>query len=431
MKKYLHKRLNEKYYKEVLPNGLTVYFFPKPKYSSTVGYLITHFGSCDIEFVPSSCDKFYRAPLGVAHFIEHKLFELDGGTDASEVFEQLGASYNAYTTYNKTVYFFSTTSSVLECIDNLLNLVQIPYFTDESADKEKSIISQEITMYANKPGNIMFNYLTRNMYFEHPCQYEIGGTIDSIKEINAEVLYKCYRTFYHPSNMALAVVGNFDVKLISEYIAKKENELKIPFQKDIKRRIYHEKAMVSEKDTTSTFDIMMPKVGCAIKIDVSNTSSYKHYKDINLIDCFLDYYFSESSTFYKKMIKEEVIDRSFSYGCDDGDDYFYLYFIGNTNKVERFKQSLLEEFKYIRENSFPFEQFVRRKKLILSANISKYNSLEYIAETICNLFLSKIELFEGSDIKEQLSIDDMNSIRTYFKEEMVTFHTIYPLEKAK
>lgn len=431
MKKYIHRRLNERYYKEILPNGLTLYLFPKPKYTSTIGYLTIKFGSCDIEFIPSLEDNFYQAPLGVAHFLEHKLFELSDGRDAGDIFEELGANYNAYTTFDRTVYYFSTTSSIIECIDNLLTFVQTPYFTDESVDKEKSIINQEIIMHANKPSNCLFNYLARNLYFEHPCQFEIGGTSESIKKIDSNVLYTCYNTFYHPSNMALAVVGDINVEEIHAFIKQKEENFNYSAPHNIIRKEYNEKNGIVHQDTSSYFDVMMPKIGCAIKIDNDNSSKYQHYKDINLIDCFLDYYFGESSEFNRKMTKEEVIDRSFSYGHDDGDGYFYVYFTGNTRKVETFKKAILEQFKIIRENPFPQEQFIRCKKLILSGNISKYNHLEYIAETICNLYLSKIELFEGSDIKEQLTIDDMNNLRLYFKEDMVTFHTIYPLNKKR
>lgn len=430
MKKYVHKRLNERYFKEILPNGLTVYLFPKPKYTSTVGYLITKFGSCDTEFIPSSENNFCQVPNGVAHFLEHKLFESPDGIDAGDVFEQLGASYNAYTTYDRTIYYFSTTSSVQECIDNLLNLAQTPYFTDESTEKEKAIIAQEIAMYANKPGNVMFNQLASNLYFEHPCKFEIGGTPESITQINANILYKCYNTFYHPSNMALAIVGNINVDEIVSFIRTKEEKLTIPRNKGIVRKLYQEPSKVVAKETTSSFDIMMPKVGCAIKVDMTKATNIRHYKDINLIDCFLDYYFGESSSFYQKMLKEEVIDRSFSYGSDDSEDYFYLYFIGNTNKVEEFKKGMLEQIEIIKKSPFPIDEFNRRKKLILSANVSKYNVLEYIAETICNLYISQIELFEGSNIKEELSLDDINNLRDYFEKDMTTFHIMYPLKKG-
>ncbi|MGM9899299.1 MAG: EF-P 5-aminopentanol modification-associated protein YfmH [Bacilli bacterium] len=429
MKKYYHKRLNERYYIEVLENGLTLYLFPKPKYTTTIGYFITKFGSCDIEFVPSDKQEFYKAPRGVAHFLEHKLFESSDDLDPCEVFEQLGATYNAFTSLDRTVYYFSTTSKVKECIDNLLNLVQHAHFTESSVNKEKSIIMQEIHMHANNSTNEVYNCLTRNMYFSHPCQYEIGGTNESVNAITADDLYTCYNTFYHPSNMALIIVGNIDIDEIHQFVVQKEAKLNIQPQKKIIRKEYHEECKIVNKDTSSNFNVVTPKVGCGIKIDMNNVNKIQHYKDINLINRFLDYYFDETSSFYKRMEQEEILDQSFTYGFDDGEDYFYLYFIANTNKVEAFKENLIKEFKAIREDTFPVEHFIRQKKLILHANISKYNNIEYIGTTLCNMFINKMELFEGSDIKENLNIEDMRHLSSYIKEDMVTFHTLYPINK--
>ena len=162
---------------------------------------------------------------------------------------------------------------------------------------------------------------------------------------------------------------------------------------------------------------------------MNNVNKIQHYKDINLINRFLDYYFDETSSFYKRMEQEEILDQSFTYGFDDGEDYFYLYFIANTNKVEAFKENLIKEFKAIREDTFPVEHFIRQKKLILHANISKYNNIEYIGTTLCNMFINKMELFEGSDIKENLNVEDMRHLSSYIKEDMVTFHTLYPINK--
>src|SRR5690606_10229237 len=184
---------------------------PKKSYNKTYALFATKYGSIDNRFVPYVKEEYEIMPLGITHFLEHKLFETKEGIDAANILTNLGAQANAYTNYTTTAYLFSTTDKVFEALNVLLDFVQEPYFTDENVAREQGIIEQELKMYLDIPSEQLRLGLLKNMFKEHYINQDIGGTVESIKEITKEKLYTVYETFYHPSNMVLVVVGNFDV----------------------------------------------------------------------------------------------------------------------------------------------------------------------------------------------------------------------------
>ena len=195
----------------------------------TYGLFVTNYGSLDNEFIPLDGQEFKKVPAGIAHFLEHKVFKLEGDKDASNLFAQLGADANAYTSFTETAYLFSTTSNVLEATKLLLDFVQNPHFTEESVEAEVGIIEQELKMYMDQPGSALMQGGLQMMYKENTIRNDIGGTLQSIKEITYQDLLTCYQTFYHPGNMIFVLVGNFDVdaalKTISENQAAKPSRL--------------------------------------------------------------------------------------------------------------------------------------------------------------------------------------------------------------
>ena len=199
--------LNEKYYKINHPSGLTVYVLPKENYSSAYAVFGTKYGSIDTRFKRSDSDKWTEVPEGIAHFLEHKLFESED-LDAFERYAKTGASANAYTSFDKTCYLFQCSSNFKENLKILLDFVQNPYFTPQTVQKEQGIIGQEITMYYDVPGWMSTFNLLRCLYKNHPVRIDIAGTVDSIAQITDKLLYDCYNTFYNLHNMALVVVGN-------------------------------------------------------------------------------------------------------------------------------------------------------------------------------------------------------------------------------
>ncbi|MFZ2558160.1 MAG: pitrilysin family protein, partial [Lactococcus raffinolactis] len=221
IKKY--PQVGETLYKEVLDNGLLVYYLPKPEFNKTYGLFTTNFGSLDTRFVPRGGSDMQTFPEGIAHFLEHKLFEKKDG-DAMNFFGTLGANSNAFTSFTRTSYLFSTMENVEPNVELLLDFVQEPYFTQASVEKEQGIITQEIQMYQDDADFRLFFGLLQNLYPESPLAADIAGTPKSIRRISAEDLYENYRTFYHPGNMTLFLTGPFEVSEMSDLVAKNQAE---------------------------------------------------------------------------------------------------------------------------------------------------------------------------------------------------------------
>ena len=205
-----YEQLNEKVYSEILPNGLRVIVIPKPGFNKTFVCFAAKYGALVNRFVPRDGSDYVEMPLGIAHFLEHKMFDLPSGDDASTLFARYGLDSNAMTNYTMTAYLFSGAANITDGINLLLDFVQDPYFTDESVKKEQGIIVQELKMYLDDPNDALHLGLMQNLFHQYPLRYDVGGTVDSIMEITKEHLYKCYRTFYHPANMDLIVVGDPD-----------------------------------------------------------------------------------------------------------------------------------------------------------------------------------------------------------------------------
>ena len=224
---YISKDLDEQTYKRVLKNGLEVYICLKKGFKKKIGMFGTKYGSVINDFVDVNTNERIKVPDGIAHYLEHKLFEQEGA-NALDLFSKIGVSSNAYTTFDHTVYFFETIDKFKEGLELLIKLVKTPYFTDENVEKERGIIAQEINMYEDDPGfKVYFNAL-RAMYNENPVRIDIAGTVESISHITKEYLYTCYNTFYSPENMFIVIVGDVDVE---ETISQIEDNLRI-YEKD-------------------------------------------------------------------------------------------------------------------------------------------------------------------------------------------------------
>ncbi|MGL5693156.1 MAG: EF-P 5-aminopentanol modification-associated protein YfmH, partial [Peptostreptococcaceae bacterium] len=257
--------LKEQIYYEKLENGLDVYFMPKKGFTKKYAVLATKYGSNELEFVPIGEDKKIKVNEGIAHFLEHKMFEQPNGGNAFDEFSKYGASANAFTNFTMTAYLFSCTENFYECLAHLIDYVQTPYFTDENVEKEKGIIEQEIKMYNDDPDwNVYFNTL-KALYVNYPVRIDIAGTVDSIYKINREELYKCYNTFYNPGNMTLFVVGDLDENKVMEVVKennhndveKLEHKIEVSYPKEPKN--------VKEKEVVAKFPISMPMFNIAFK----------------------------------------------------------------------------------------------------------------------------------------------------------------------
>src|SRR3954453_11844038 len=241
MEKIEFNQIQEEIYHEKLENGLEVFILPKKGFNKTYATFTTKYGSIDNHFMPLEKSEFLKVPDGIAHFLEHKLFEKEDG-DVFQQFSKQGASANAFTSFTRTAYLFSSTSNVELNLDTLMDFVQEPYFSEKTVEKEKGIIGQEITMYDDNPDWRLYFGLIQNLYQNHPVKIDIAGTIESISHINKDLLYECYNTFYHPSNMLLFIVGPVDPNQFMDQVRENQSKKVYKDMPEIKRNFEDEPA---------------------------------------------------------------------------------------------------------------------------------------------------------------------------------------------
>ncbi|KAF6512249.1 peptidase M16 family [Geobacillus stearothermophilus] len=246
MEKRVYETLREELFYEKMDNGLDVYILPKKGFNKTYAVFTTNYGSVDNQFVPLGKTEMKRVPDGIAHFLEHKLFEKEDG-DVFQQFSKQGASANAFTTFTRTAYLFSSTDNVEKNLETLIDFVQSPYFSNKTVEKEKGIIGQEIRMYDDNPDWRVYFGAIESMYHNHPVKIDIAGTVESIAQITKELLYECYETFYHPSNMLLFVVGPVDEQKIMQQIRDNQAKKSFPQAPEVKRFAYEEPSAVAER----------------------------------------------------------------------------------------------------------------------------------------------------------------------------------------
>ena len=255
-------------YEETLENGLRIFLVPKEDSESIYATFTTDFGGYHTEFIPNGKSDFIKVPDGIAHFLEHKMFDLENGMDVMTSFSKNGVSANASTSYFKTTYLFDGSSHFEENLNLLLDYVQSPYFTDESVEKEKPIIEQEIDMSADNPYSIGFKTLMNNIFINDASKVPVIGTKESINKITKEDLYMCYNTFYHPKNMFLVITGNIDpVKTISIIHKNQEKKKFNTYQKPVLKSVV-EPIEVAKKEEEIKMNITVPKITLCYKFDL-------------------------------------------------------------------------------------------------------------------------------------------------------------------
>lgn len=426
MKKVENKTINETYYVETLDNGLKVILYPKNDFYRTYAIFATKYGAQDIEFTPLNSETFMKTPEGIAHFLEHKLFENEDGTDASTLFAKNGADVNAFTTVNETAYLFSATSNIEENIELLLDFVQEPCFKKESIERERGIIEQELLMYLDQPQSVQYYGILKGMYKENSVRNEIGGTPESIKEIDDELLYTCYNTFYHPSNMQLVVVGKFDLEKTMNLI--QNNQKRKVFEKavPIKRRYHLEDQSINESLSYVEMDVNIPKVSVGLKLPYQKRSSIDNLKLNIALEILMDIYFDEASDNYEHLMKEGTINHSFSYEDYCEENYCHVIFTLDTNQPDIFIHKIKEVVDQIKHNHIDEEIFMTYKQLYQARNIKRFNSLEYIANLMVEFEQSNLTLFDLIDTTNRLTIDDVRQAKQYFDSENMASFIIYP-----
>ena len=319
-----YPRLAESLYTHTLPNGLRIRVVPKKDFARKYAFLAVDFGSIDTKF--SFAGEDYSLPAGIAHYLEHKMFDLPD-VDANARFAELGASANAFTSYSMTAYHFSCTENFPEALELLLRMVTIPYFTEESVEKERGIIEQEICMYEDNPESCVYEDLFRILFPKHPASIPIAGSAESISHITAEMLYDCHKAFYTPANMILTVAGDVDPTEILSLAEKFTPAPKVP----LPLRDHGDPSGPTEAVSCSnTMTVSMPTFAMAFRCPPVQPGAETMKREL-IGELASEILGGESSPLFARLYREGLIDASFSVGYESIKDLCLLSMGGDSD----------------------------------------------------------------------------------------------------
>lgn len=413
-----NSKVKEKLYVEKLENGLTVMIMPKKNIQKKYMIWATNFGSIDNKFIAPNDKEETNIPDGVAHFLEHKMFEQQNGTNSLDTLTALGVNANAYTTTDHTCYLFECTDNFYPAMDELMDYVQNPYFTDQNVEKEKGIIGQEIQMYDDYPSWAVYMNAMKCMYKNNPIIIDIAGSIESISKIDKEVLYKCYNTFYHPSNMVMCFAGEFEPEALIEEVKKR---LK-PTEKhgEIKRIYPEEPEQIVKKENTQNMEVSMPIFVIGIKdvIDNKNCTSSNIVKKHIAIEILLNMLIGKSSKLYKELYEAELITGEPYLDYEFSKQYAHVSITGQSNDPKKVLEKFEAEIKQMKENDIDLAHFQRVKNMIYGNYVKEYYDVAEICRMFVGDYMKGINSFEYIEEYEQVTPEYTKQVlEEVFKEE--------------
>jgi predicted Zn-dependent peptidase len=406
MKKIVYEQINETLYHEKLDNGLNIYVLPKHGFSKTYATFTTKYGSIDNHFQVPGHDK-VKIPDGIAHFLEHKMFEQKDG-DVFNEFSNYGASANAFTSFDRTAYLFSSTGQVKENLTTLLNFVQDPYFTAESVEKEKGIIGQEIKMYDDNADWRLYFGLIHNMYHNHPVKIDIAGTIPSITEITKEMLYTCYNTFYHPSNMLLFVIGAVEPEAIIDLVRSNQATKTYGPQAEIERFFDEEPAHVAVPSSTKHMTVAMPKVLFGYKEKTTGLTGKELLLRELTTQLVMDILLGQSSSLYQRIYNEGLINDSFGTDYNSEVQYGFSVIGGDTPDPEQLVKVVTQQLEEAKKTGITQDEFELNKKKKIGSFLRSLNSIEFIANQFTKYKFNDTNLFDIIPTLESIRLEDVN-----------------------
>ena len=430
MNKVEFEQLDETLYHEKLSNGLEVYILPKKGFSKTFATFTTKYGSIDNHFVPQGGKEPVKVPDGIAHFLEHKMFEKEDG-DIFQQFSKQGASANAFTSFTRTAYLFSATDQINQNVETLLDFVQSPYFTEKTVEKEKGIIAQEITMYDDQPDWRLYFGVIENLYKNHPVKIDIAGTVESIQDITAEHLYTCYNTFYHPSNMVLFIVGAVDPENMMELVKANQDQKTFEEAEEITRIYPDEPIEAAIKERVLEMSVQKPKVFVGIKpekMDFSGPEMLKHELSAELA---FELLFGRTSDFYHHAYEKNWIDESYSFDYSLENGFGHALIGSDTHDPQTLAREIQHTIQNAREK-WPFGQDdlnrMRRKKI--GFFLRALNSPEYIANQFTRYTFNGMNLFDVVPVLEEIEVADLqNAFSMVSNESQQSVFSILPPKK--
>ena len=402
MREIENKNIKEKCYMEKLENGLQVIIIPKKEIQKKYIIWATKFGSIDNTFIDSTTGEKVVIPDGVAHFLEHKMFEQKNGVDSLYVLMALGLDANAYTTNDHTAYLFECTDHFYEGLDELMDYVQNPYFTDQNVEKEKGIIGQEIGMYDDDPGWQLYINAMDCLYEKNPIKVDTAGTVETISGINPEMLYKCYNTFYHPSNMVLTVVGDFEPEAILVEIKKrlKDNEAR----GEITRIYPEEKLEINKKYAEKEMEVSLPLFMIGFKDNIKDKYNEVVKRHI-AIEIILNMLIGKSSNLYNELYKEGYLLSQPDLEYEFGNEYSHVLIGGQSKNPQKVYEKIAEKIQEMKNNDINVQEFNRIKKKIYGDYAVEYNNVADIGRMFTSDYIKGINSFEYMDKFEEIDAE--------------------------
>ncbi len=417
----------EELYSGIHSSGLHIYIIPKKNYSKSYAIFGTHYGSVDSKFVVPGETELTEVPDGIAHYLEHKMFDQPDGSNVFDKFSKYGANANAYTSFNITAYLFSATSNLDENLKTLMDYVQSPYFTEASVQKEQGIIGQEIRMYDdNGDWKVFFNFLNC-LYQKHPIRTEIAGTVESISHITADYLYKCYNTFYNLSNMAIVVAADADPRHIADVISSsvKKNE---PFKEEIKKVYPEEPEDIAREYSEQSLSVSAPLFMLGYKDTDTGFTGDALLKKCIETEILLKMIFGKSSPLYKKLYSEGLINSNYSFEYTMQPDYAFSSVSGESKDPKRLYDEVLAEIERIRKDGISREDFERTKKVLWGNYIRTMNDTEDYANSFLTHTLMGIDYFNYDKVYKSVTFEDAKKrFDSHFKKGRSALSVINPL----
>ena len=422
MKKTVYESpLGHSYVKAVLDNGLKVYIMEKPQHTSVYALFGTRYGSIDTRFSKNGEDEI-SVPEGIAHFLEHKLFESEDG-DAFARFAATGAYCNAFTSFDRTCYLFSCTERFEDNLDILLDFVQSPYFTAETVQKEQGIIGQEIRMYDDSAGwRVMFNMLGA-MYKKHPVSIDIAGTVESIAKIDDKLLYDCYNTFYNPANMFICIAGNIDADKTLKRIAAGIHDT-APIE--IARGEFEDNDDVSENYVEQSLEVALPMFCYGYKQNIATPD--RSLKTRVCVSLLLEVLCGEASPLFARLIRAGLINDDFDCEYFNGNGYAAVIFEGESCDPERVADEIKKEINRLRVEGVDKKLFSAVKCGMYGNLVRRFNSVENLAMSLTECAMYDYSLFDEIKMLKSVSYADVMKRFDVFCDENAVLSVIKPLE---
>ena len=421
MEKRTYPALGEQVIWQTLPNGLPIAIVPRPGFTKKLCYFVTDFGAIHTRFSLDGRD--YDVPAGIAHYLEHKLFDLPG-RDVTAEFAALGAIPNAFTSYDVTAYYFSCTDNFPKCLDLLLEFVSTPYFTEETVQKEQGIIGQEIDMNRDNPDTQIFEMLMENMYENHPIRIPILGRRETIAKITPENLTACHKAFYRPDNMLLCIVGDVDPEEVAQIATARLGNPELPSV--IRVRRWQEDMVCNRAYGEKSMDVAMPMFHLGFKCESWEPGVEATRRELTA-ELAAEALFGESSSLYQSLYEQGLIDTSFGGGFETIDGMALFTASGDSNDPQAVVDAILAQAEEIAEKGLNEADFLRMKRSALGRRIRGLDSFDATCFRLCAYHFSGFDYFRFPAIYQEIQPSDVqNFLKTAVCKDRMSLAIIYP-----